>query len=49
MVFHTVSFFTSGSEFCKLSSILIGEVNLTEFENVKQVSKNTYSLFNFLN
>ena len=26
-----------------------GEVNLTEFKNVKQVSKNTYSLFNFLN
>ena len=23
------------------------EVNLTEFKNVKQVSKNTYSLFNF--
>ena len=23
-----------------------GEVNLTEFKNVKQVSKNTYSLFN---
>ena len=26
-----------------------GKVNLTEFKNVKQVSKNTYSLFNFLN
>ena len=26
-----------------------GEVNLTEFKNVKQVGRNTYSLFNFLN
>ena len=35
---------------CKwLLSILMGEVNLTEFKNVKQVSKSTYSLFNFLN
>ena len=26
-----------------------GEVNLTEFKNVKHVGKNTYSLFKFLN
>ena len=26
-----------------------GEVNLTEFKNVKQVGKNTYSLFKFFN
>ena len=45
--------------FCKLRCLLKGlqvtfeylqaEVNLREFKNVKQVGKNTYSLFNFLN
>ena len=57
--FHTVSCFANDSEFCKfgvcwrgckwLLSILMGEVNLTEFKNVKEVGKNIYSLFNFLN
>ena len=54
--FHTLSHFTNDSEFCKLWYLLKGlqvtfeyidgeGVNLTEFKNVKQVGKNTYSLF----
>ena len=57
--FHTVSCFTNDNEFCKLWCLLKGlhmafeyldgeKVNLTEFKNMKQVGKNTYSLFNFL-
>ena len=58
--FHTLSCFTNNSEFCKLWCLLKGlqvvfeyldggEVDLTEFKNVKQLGKNTYSLFKFFN
>ena len=58
--FHIDSCFTNDSEFCKLQCLLKGlqvafeyldgeEVDLKEFKNVKQVGKNTYSLFKFFN